>query len=83
MLTCAVESYPTPGDTDDSSSPTPPTYRGSYLVKDSSIEVFLYAIHPSLPWSISASVIYNTTFLLPSLYIPFRLLFYDMAKVAQ
>ena len=25
LLTCAVESYPTPGDIDDSSSPTPPT----------------------------------------------------------
>ena len=25
LLTCAVESYPTPGDIDDSISPTPPT----------------------------------------------------------
>ena len=25
LLTCAVESYPTPGDIDDRISPTPPT----------------------------------------------------------
>ena len=25
LLTCAVESYPTPGDINDSISPTPPT----------------------------------------------------------
>ena len=56
LLTGAVDSYTTPGDIDDSSSPTPPTSLYSNHVEDSSIEVFLYDIQPSLPWSPSASI---------------------------